>query len=121
MSVPRMYRSRSDPSAVKSVAASLHDISPSLARRSDSAYVPRCRSGPDPSTVDGEPPSTASTVRNRGRRRPMTANPVETRIGTIVVVPSLTLPLDDLRNITGIVFYEERLLCFLLLLADPAT
>jgi hypothetical protein len=33
----------------------------------------------------------------------------------------LTLPLEDLRKVTGIVFYEERLLCFLLLLADPAT
>ncbi len=51
----------------------------------------------------------------------MTANPVETRVGTIVVVPSLTLPLEDLRKVTGIVFYEERLLCFLLLLADPTT
>jgi hypothetical protein len=41
--------------------------------------------------------------------------------GTVVVVPSLTLPLEDLRKVTGVVFYEERLLCFLLLLADPAT
>ena len=40
--------------------------------------------------------------------------------GTIVVVPSLTLSIEDLRNVTGVVFYEERLLCFLLLLADPA-
>ena len=39
---------------------------------------------------------------------------------TIVVVPSLTLSIEDLRNVTGVVFYEERLLCFLLLLADPA-
>jgi hypothetical protein len=39
--------------------------------------------------------------------------------GTIVVVPSLTLSIEDLRNVTGVVFYEERLLCFLLLLADP--
>ncbi|HET9771131.1 MAG TPA: peptide ligase PGM1-related protein [Acidimicrobiia bacterium] len=39
--------------------------------------------------------------------------------GTIVVVPSLTLPLADLAKVTGVVFYEERLLCFLLLLADP--
>ena len=39
--------------------------------------------------------------------------------GTIVVVPSLTLAIEDLRNVTGVVFYEERLLCFLLLLADP--
>jgi len=41
--------------------------------------------------------------------------------GTIVVVPSLTLPIEDLRKVTGVVFYEERLLCFVLLLADPAT
>jgi len=41
--------------------------------------------------------------------------------GTIVVVPSLTLSIEDLRNVTGVVFYEERLLCFLLLLADPTT
>ncbi len=41
--------------------------------------------------------------------------------GTIVVVPSLTLPLADLAKVTGVVFYEERLLCFLLLLADPNT
>jgi hypothetical protein len=40
---------------------------------------------------------------------------------TIVVVPSLTLAIEDLRNVTGVGFYEERLLCFLLLLADPTT
>ena len=38
-----------------------------------------------------------------------------------MVVPSLTLSIEDLRNVTGVVFYEERLLCFLLLLADPTT
>lgn len=38
----------------------------------------------------------------------------------MVVVPSLTLPIEDLRKVTGVVFYEERLLCFLLRLADPA-
>jgi PGM1 C-terminal domain/Pre ATP-grasp domain/ATP-grasp domain len=40
---------------------------------------------------------------------------------TFVVVPSLTLSIEDLRNVTGVVFYEERLLCFLLLLGDPTT
>jgi PGM1 C-terminal domain/ATP-grasp domain len=39
--------------------------------------------------------------------------------GTIVVVPSLTLPLEDLGKVSGVVFYEERLLCFLLFLAHP--
>ena len=36
-----------------------------------------------------------------------------------MVVPSLTLSIEDLRKVSGVVFYEERLLCFLLLLADP--
>lgn len=51
----------------------------------------------------------------------MTKNTLAPPGGTIVVVPSLTLPIEDLRGVTGVVFYEERLLCFLLLLADPAT
>ena len=51
----------------------------------------------------------------------MSRNTVGTPGGTIVVVPSLTLPIEDLRKVTGVVFYEERLLCFLLLLADPTT
>ena len=51
----------------------------------------------------------------------MTPHTVDSGGRTIVVVPSLTLPLEDLCRVTGVVFYEERLLCFLLLLADPAT
>ncbi|HEV8625758.1 MAG TPA: hypothetical protein VG034_14960, partial [Acidimicrobiia bacterium] len=51
----------------------------------------------------------------------MTADTFGAAGGTIVVVPSLTLSIEDLRNVTGVVFYEERLLCFLLLLADPTT
>jgi PGM1 C-terminal domain/ATP-grasp domain len=39
--------------------------------------------------------------------------------GTIVVVPSLTFPIVELRKIVGIQHYEERLLFLLLLLADP--
>src|SRR5205807_4345418 len=56
---------------------------------------------------------SASTVRprcDRGGCRPMTRNTFGAPGGTIVVVPSLTLPIEDLRNVTGIVFYEERLL-----------
>ena len=56
-----------------------------------------------------------------GDAEPTTGNTLRPGGGTIVVVPSLTLPIEDLRKVTGIVFYEERLLCFLLLLADPAT
>src|SRR3954453_4348323 len=40
--------------------------------------------------------------------------------GTIVVVPSLSFAAAELAKITGIQFYEERLLCLTLLLGDPA-
>jgi PGM1 C-terminal domain/ATP-grasp domain len=40
-------------------------------------------------------------------------------VRTIVVVPSLTFPVVELRKIIGIQHYEERLLFLLLLLADP--
>ncbi len=39
--------------------------------------------------------------------------------GTIVVLPSITFPVDELRKIIGIGRYEERLLCLLLLLEEP--
>ena len=41
------------------------------------------------------------------------------RDGMIVVLPSLTFPVEELRKIIGIGRYEERLLCLLLLLAEP--
>ncbi len=53
--------------------------------------------------------------------RPLSRDTLGAPGGTIVVVPSLTLSIEELRKVSGIVFYEERLLCFLLLLADPAT
>lgn len=40
---------------------------------------------------------------------------------TVVVIPSLTLDLEILRTIKGIVYYEERLLCLLMLLRMPRT
>ncbi|WP_225878590.1 peptide ligase PGM1-related protein [Spongiactinospora rosea] len=39
--------------------------------------------------------------------------------GTLVVVPSLSLPQDELRRITGVTSYEERLLFLLLTLRRP--
>ncbi|MCU1448706.1 MAG: hypothetical protein JWP02_876 [Acidimicrobiales bacterium] len=39
--------------------------------------------------------------------------------GTIVVLPSATFPIGELRKIVGIQHYEERLLCTMLLLRDP--
>jgi PGM1 C-terminal domain/ATP-grasp domain len=40
--------------------------------------------------------------------------------GTIVVFPSLSFPEPELRKITGVTYYEHRLLCLVLLLAEPA-
>jgi len=40
---------------------------------------------------------------------------------TVVVVPSLSLDTDQLRRIEGIVHYEERMLCLLMLLRMPRT
>ncbi|HWC13546.1 MAG TPA: peptide ligase PGM1-related protein [Actinomycetota bacterium] len=39
--------------------------------------------------------------------------------GCIVVLPSLTFPVEELRKIIGISRYEERLLCLVLLLDQP--
>ena len=39
--------------------------------------------------------------------------------GTIVVLPSITFPVEELQKIVGIARYEERLLCLLLLLRAP--
>ena len=43
----------------------------------------------------------------------------ETDAAAIVVCPSITFPVVELRKIIGIQFYEERLLFLALLLADP--
>lgn len=40
---------------------------------------------------------------------------------TVVIVPSLSLDIEILRSVKGAVFYEERLLCLLLLLRMPRT
>lgn len=40
-------------------------------------------------------------------------------ITTMVILPSLTFPVKELRKIVGIQHYEERMLCWLLDLADP--
>ena len=40
---------------------------------------------------------------------------------TIVIIPSLTLDKEILRSVIGAVYYEERMLCMLLLLRMPRT
>ena len=47
--------------------------------------------------------------------------PADLEQGTIVVIPSLSLPHAELRKITAIERYEERMLCFTLLADHPAT
>lgn len=46
-------------------------------------------------------------------------SPLDMTSGTVIVVPSLTLPIEELLKIAGVVYYEERLLFLLLLLANP--
>jgi len=43
----------------------------------------------------------------------------DTDFATLVVLPSATFAVSELRKITGIQYYEERLLCTTLLLARP--
>ncbi|HJR45334.1 MAG TPA: peptide ligase PGM1-related protein [Actinomycetota bacterium] len=45
--------------------------------------------------------------------------PSELDEGTIVVLPSISFPPEELRKIVAIQHYEERLLCLLLLLRNP--
>jgi hypothetical protein len=46
-------------------------------------------------------------------------DPLDLDDGTVVVVPSLTFPVAELRKIVAIQYYEERLLYLLLLLGRP--
>ncbi|MPZ72753.1 MAG: ATP-grasp domain-containing protein [Nitriliruptorales bacterium] len=46
-------------------------------------------------------------------------SPPEQGTQTMVVCPSISFPVAELRKIVGIQFYEERLLCLTLLLRDP--
>ena len=40
---------------------------------------------------------------------------------TVIIVPSLTMDAEILSKVTGVVHYEERLLCMLMLLRMPRT
>jgi hypothetical protein len=47
------------------------------------------------------------------------SDPLDLEAGTVVVLPSLSFPVAELRKIVGIGYYEERLLFLLLLLRRP--
>jgi hypothetical protein len=70
---------------------------------------------------NGEPPPKLSfeeLAKRLATRHPDHPLPAPST-GTVVVLPSLTFPVEELRKIVGIQHYEERLLFLLLLLADP--
>lgn len=46
-------------------------------------------------------------------------SPSELEEGTVIVLPSVSFPPEELQKIIGIQHYEERLLCLLLLLRNP--
>jgi len=46
-------------------------------------------------------------------------SPADLGSGTVLVIPSITFPAEELRKIVGIQHYEERLLCLLLQLRQP--
>jgi hypothetical protein len=47
--------------------------------------------------------------------------PERVALKTIVIVPSLTLDKEMLTKVKGYVYYEERMLCLLMLLRMPQT
>lgn len=78
-----------------------------------------------PADANGREPSRAvadgSAFDDLQRRllRRLTGTTPEAGAAAIVVCPSITFPVSELRKITGIQFYEERLLFLTLLLRNP--
>jgi hypothetical protein len=58
-------------------------------------------------------------LQGRFARQYLDRDPLDLDDGTVVVVPSLTFPVAELRKIVAIQYYEERLLYLLLLLRRP--
>jgi PGM1 C-terminal domain/ATP-grasp domain len=58
-------------------------------------------------------------LQRRFARQYQDRDPLDLDAGTVVVVPSLTFPVAELRKIVAIQHYEERLLYLLLLLRRP--
>jgi len=58
-------------------------------------------------------------LQRRFARQFQDRDPLDLDAGTVVVVPSLTFPVAELRKIVAIQHYEERLLYLLLLLGRP--
>ncbi len=58
-------------------------------------------------------------IQRRFTKQYQERDPLDMDVGTVVVVPSLTFPVAELRKIVAIQHYEERLLFLLLLLRRP--
>lgn len=67
----------------------------------------------------GTRPTTFDELQRRFAERGWGEIPFLLRQGTILVLPSLSFPSEELRKIVGIQHYEERMLFLLLLLRNP--
>src|SRR5579885_1494724 len=71
----------------------------------------------------GSPEERAVFAALQRRLTPLVANVFPNRHAaqTVVVLPSMSLPREELLKLTGANQYEERLLCLLMLLRQPRT
>ncbi|MDQ4144451.1 MAG: peptide ligase PGM1-related protein [Actinomycetota bacterium] len=67
----------------------------------------------------GQPLAHFERLQSELVRTVLAEGPESMRTGTLVVLPSITFPTEELRKIIGIQFYEERMMYALLLLRDP--
>jgi len=72
-----------------------------------------------PTVTTGARPATFEELQAAFVRRTWGSDPFLLNAGTIVVLPSLSFPVPELRKIVGIQHYEERMLFALLLLRNP--
>ncbi len=76
--------------------------------------------GEQPMTsTTGTRPTTFDELQRAFAERVWSESPFVLEQGTILVLPSLSFPSEELRKIVGIQHYEERMLFLLLLLRNP--
>ncbi|MDQ4095674.1 MAG: peptide ligase PGM1-related protein [Actinomycetota bacterium] len=66
-----------------------------------------------------EPLARFASLQSRLVDEVVAGGPSAMRRGTLVVLPSITFPTEELRKIIGIQYYEERMMYTLLSLRDP--
>ena len=73
--------------------------------------------------IPGSSEERAQFAMLQRRLRPLVSNifPDRHASQTVVVIPSMSLPREELLKLTGANHYEERLLCLLMLLRQPKT